>query len=56
MVVRFSGVYYPVCVLVVLLSCARLCYRQYYGQQDCEMTYMYRWPQYQAREMKCIIL
>lgn len=38
-----------VCVsaVIFLLVCGgRLVHRQYYGQQDCEMTYMYQWPQY----------
>ena len=39
-----------VCVMSVLLLCVcRLVHRQYNGQQDCEMTYMYQWPQYKAR-------
>ena len=26
----------------------RLLYEQYYGEQKCEMTYMYLYPQYQV--------
>lgn len=34
-------------LLMVAVCCSRLLYRQYFGQQDCEMTYMYQYPQYQ---------
>ena len=47
MAVKF-GVF--VLFLVVLCS-VRLAYRQYYGQQDCEMTYMWRWPAYQVSSL-----
>ena len=35
-----------VCLLFVLGG--RLLYEQYYGEQKCEMTYMYLYPQYQV--------
>ncbi len=34
---------------MLLLLCAyRVVWRQFFGEQDCEMTYMYEWPQYQV--------
>ena len=57
MAVRLVGAVYSACVLcVVVLCCLRLCYRQYFAQQDCEMTYMYRWPQYQACQQKHVVM
>jgi len=34
---------------LLLFSAYRLVWRQFFGEQDCEMTYMYEWPQYQVR-------
>ncbi len=38
---------YSLVVLLLLLFCGgRLVLEQFYGDQDCEMTWMYQWPQY----------
>lgn len=37
-----------VAVSLLFLSGSRLFYEQYYGEQNCEMTYMYLYPQYQV--------
>ncbi|XP_064407052.1 GPI inositol-deacylase-like isoform X3 [Halichondria panicea] len=40
---------YSLVVLLLLLFCGgRLVLEQFYGDQDCEMTWMYQWPQYLA--------
>ena len=36
-------------VSLLLVCGGRLLYEQYYGKQNCEMTYMYLYPQYQVR-------
>lgn len=44
------AVKYGACVLLLVILCSvRLGYRQYYGEQKCEMTYMWQWPRYQVR-------
>lgn len=37
-----------VSVCLLLFCGGRLLYEQYYGKQNCEMTYMYLYPQYQV--------
>lgn len=38
---------YSLMVLLLLLLCGgRLIYEQFLGNQDCEMTWMYQYPQY----------
>ena len=39
-----------VSVCLLLVCGGRLLYEQYYGKQNCEMTYMYLYPQYQVGE------
>lgn len=36
-------------VCLLFIWGGRLLYEQYYGEQKCEMTYMYLYPQYQVR-------
>lgn len=38
-------------VSLLLVCGGRLLYEQYYGRQNCEMTYMYLYPQYQVSDM-----
>lgn len=35
-------------VSLLLIFGGRILYEQYYGEQNCEMTYMYLYPQYQV--------
>lgn len=38
---------YSLIVLLLFLLCGgRLIYEQFLGNQDCEMTWMYQYPQY----------
>ena len=44
----FSTILSVVSVCLLLVCGGRLLYEQYYGKQNCEMTYMYLYPQYQV--------
>ena len=46
---RVSTVLSVASVSLLLICGGRLLYEQYYGKQNCEMTYMYLYPQYQVR-------
>lgn len=35
-------------ISLLFICGGRLLYEQYYGEQKCEMTYMYLYPQYQV--------
>ena len=44
----FSTILSVVSASLLLVCGGRLLYEQYYGKQNCEMTYMYFYPQYQV--------